>query len=185
MANGDDGYSDAGGGGSVWCDFHVSEVDVEPTWRAATAADGHHRDRKVDHNGYRPKAVIVDKYTEHKTGDTVTGHGELKDPTHALLANQGAGYFVMVIDNATQIERVEVDGDTLRIYLPVVNPKPAPPPGQRVRQVSMRWGLRKSEKLGTKIWANLKNALLATPGVANVTNGGSIEQKAAATGSGG
>lgn len=181
--NGDDGYSDAGGGGSVWCDFHISEVDVEPKWQQA-APGSNHRPRKEDHDAYRARAVIVDKYTEHKAGDKVKGHGKLPDASHPLIKGQGSGYFVMIVDNATQIERIEIENDTLRIYLPIVNPVQAPPPGQRVRQVSMRWGLRKSAALGTSIWTQLKKSLLATQGVADVTGGGSVEQKTAATGSG-
>lgn len=182
MANGDDGYADTGGGGSVWCDFHFSEVDTAPEWREVSHAGNGHRPRKRDHDAHQLKVKVVDKYTEHKKNDDVKGHGKLTDVEHPLIKNQGRGYFVMIIDNAAQIERVELEGETLRIYLPIVDPVPAPPPGKRVRQASLRWGLRDPKLLGTSMWAALKTALLKTPGVADVTLGWSIEKHASVAG---
>ena len=179
--NGDDGYADAGGGGSVWCDFHISETDIGPNWQQGVPNGAGHRPRKVNHAAYKLTAASIDKFTQHAAGNNVQGKGPLNgnDP---LIADQGEGYFVLTIDNAAQIQRIEIDGNTLRIYVPVVNPNPAPPPGQKVRQVSLRWGLRASNALGNSIWAALRTALLATPGVANVTGGGTIEKPAASVG---
>lgn len=179
--NGDDGYADAGGGGSVWCDFHVSEVDREPEWDEVQQPGGSHRPRKKGHDAYAVKTGVVDKYTEHRKGDDVKGHGPLPDDNHPLIKHQGHGYFVLTVDNASQIQRIEIDGDTLRVYVPIVNP----PDHQKARQVSLRWGLRVfGEGDGVPgMWTALKVRLLGTPGVADVTRGVSVEKKSAASAS--
>lgn len=172
MANGDDGYADAGGGGSVWCDFHVSEVGDEPEWDDANTGPGH-RARKKDHKAYGVKTV-VDKYTEHKVGDDVKGHGPLP-AGHPLLTSQGAGYFVLIVDKASQIERIEIEGDTLRVYVPIK------PNEEHVRQVSLRWGLRVFDRGDAlrDMWTALRAALLGVAGVAEVPPRVSVEKKSA------
>ena len=188
MANGDDGYADTGGGGSVWCDFQISEVDIdkgpEPKLKVFQADGSGHRPRKKKHEAYRlAMSHVMDKFTELKGGDKIKGRDEPLEDGDDLITKQGKGYFVLIVDKATQIERVEIEGETLRIYLPIVNPVPAPPPGKRVRQASLRWGLRDPKLLGNSMWASLKAALLKTPGVADVTLGGSIEKYSSVAGS--
>lgn len=185
MANGDDGYAEAGGGGSVWCDFHVSEVATEPKWEGVNYDGNDHRPRKVAHDAYRLRAStpIIDKCTEHKKDDDVKGHGRLPD-NHPLITGQGTGCFVIIVDTASQIERVEIDNDTLRIYLPIVQPDAGTSP----RQVSLRWGLRVFDpgECVRGMWDGLKKKLLGLPdapaivhGVADVTQGVSTEVKSA------
>src|SRR5687767_10550042 len=135
--NGDDGYTNGGGGGSVWCEFHVSESAERPSRKQVDHPAGH-RPRKEDHEGWVIRAH--DKYTKHRANDEIKGMSGKLPGNHPLITQQGEDYFVLIVDDARQIHRVEVDGNSLRIYVPIIDSKL--PAGQQPRQVSLRWGLR-------------------------------------------
>ena len=169
--NGDDGYVDAGGGGSVWCEFHISETSDVPGLAPVTPGPGH-RPRKDGHQGYLTTTdgkLIVDKYTEHKPGDLIGG--QPLPPNHPHIVNQGEGFFVLTIDNARQLERIEITpDDTVRLYVRIDNNAPF---AEHVRQVGLRWGLRRNITAGLS-WAAVKQALLGT-GAVNTANAASVE----------
>lgn len=160
--NGDDGYVDGGGGGSVWWELNVSEAtNVNPALPQNLPAG--HRPRK---NGYRAYMISNgrDKYTEHQAGDQVGGSSTPLPANDPLITGQGSGYFVVIIDDASTIQRIEVDASNrMRIYVPVNQV----PPGQNgPRQASLRWGLRTVARVtapgqgGALTWARLRQALL-------------------------
>lgn len=171
--NGDDGYSDHGGGGSTWWRLRVSEATGIVHESAVVASQGNHRTRKDGHSSFLFSGS--DKFTELDPArpDHMIG-GARVSATHPEFVGQGKGYFVVTIDNATQIERIEIQGETLRVYLPIVTP----PGHQRVRQVSLKWGLRVfgAGDGAPGMWAAVKAKLLGSAGVAEVTRGGSVER---------
>jgi hypothetical protein len=176
--NGDDGYVDGGGGGSVWWELHVSEAtEVGPAQPIDESAGGH-RPRK---NGYHSFLIRngLDKFTEHKPGDQVGGGSAALGTTDPLITKQGAGYFVVIIDDATQIQRIELDANNrMRMYLPIN----AVQPGQRgPRQASLRWGLRNAARVkgaGPMAWGRLRQALFGA-GAVNTGDEPSAEEDVA------
>ena len=136
--NGDDGYADAGGGGSVWYEFQVSETDTPPAVGPAPGGRGH-RPRKNTRAGYVVQRG-KDTYAEHSAGDRVGGSPVGLPAADPLIAFQGTGYLELIVDDATQIERIEVGpGNSLRLFVKVAPPAVIPGP----RQASLRWGLRR------------------------------------------
>jgi hypothetical protein len=158
--NGDDGYTNGGGGGSVLWEFHVSEVNADLSLTERIHPPDH-RPRKA---GYKAlHASGVDTYTEHKKGDKVGTNGATTGEVtltgeEEFVKGQGSGYFVMVIDDARDIKRIEIDppgpggAQRVRIYVPVAKSKG--------RQVSLRWGLRRA--VGEAVqWGSLLKGLLS------------------------
>ena len=151
--NGDDGYTNGGGGGSVLWEFHVSEVNADLHLEERIHPPDH-RPRKSGYKAWHANGV--DTYTEHTKGDTV---GEVTlTGEEDLVTGQGSGYFVLVIDDAREIKRIEIEppreggAQRIRIYVPVAKAKG--------RQVSLRWGLRRA--VGDAVsWGKMVKQLLA------------------------
>jgi hypothetical protein len=137
MANGDDGYVDTGGGNSVWWKLRVS--------------DGTNFDTALD-------AKI---HTERKPGRAayiLSGQD-----TYAKTAHEGSEYYVVTIPDASDV-RIVVDGDALRLFLPVKERAPGQMPSDerdidhgRNPQIRIRWGVRQA--ISGMTWANFRKAL--------------------------
>ena len=135
--NGDDGYTNGGGGGSVWWEVAVSEGELETSEKAkfnATCPDPRfkpHKAAKPNHARYM-----------------VTGHDsfreEKKEPNEA-------GYFEITIPDASQITHVELDVKTLRFFMPIDSAH------GKVEQYRVSWGMR--EKMAKNVWGQLRAAL--------------------------
>lgn len=140
MANGDDGYVDGGGGGSVWWEVGVSEGKIinskAPDYKELFPDNTRspHRPAKGNHGMY-----------------TLSGHDSYRESTKT---DNEQGYFEITIVDATQISRIAFDanGQTLRLYLPIVDSETPE------KQFSVKWGLRQRipSSLG---WTQLKAAL--------------------------
>lgn len=150
--NGDDGYVDAGGGGSVWWELGVAEGQV-PATELVDTNNGKHTPRKDNFAAY--KVSGHDSFTQRKAGDIVNGK-ELQ-PTD-VPSDQAPAFFVVSIEDARKISRIEVVGDTLRVYFPVNDPPDPLPANKRgPKQFSVRWGLRNLPT--SSVWAEFKAAL--------------------------
>ncbi len=136
--NGDDGYVDGGGGGSVWWETGISEGQVYSA--EVVNLNGHTR-RKDGHTAYRLRGY--DSFTERRDDGR-------PDP-------RGDGYIVVTITDVEDIRRIEFVGRALRLYLPIeTRDRDAP----RLRQFSVRWGLRKVAQQLLD-WAKVRAALIA------------------------
>jgi len=128
MANGDDGYADVGGGGSVQWRLRVSEgPQVKPT-----PADGAHRTRS---SGLTPWELSGrDSYA--KAGDPPIEGGE--------------ECLTVTITDVNQIRGIQMANGALRLYVPVSTTKLSAPPDEPdlshkdkwVPQIRLRWGMR-------------------------------------------
>jgi hypothetical protein len=172
MANGDDGYTNGGGGGSVWWELQVSEAERINHEPPPKVTGDKHRKRRDGHGPFRLSGW--DKFTHILAdrpgtidGDPADGHDQFED--------QGDGYFVITIDDASTIRRVEVEGNRLRLYVPVNAPLPLDPQGnpqRNQRQVRLAWGLRsavdrnKQAAFGWGGWNALRAWLLGAEGKA-------------------
>ena len=137
--NGDDGYVDGGGGGSVWWEVAVSEGKL------TSGTKGEFTEVCPDDRfkPHRPPQANHGRYM-------LTGHDSFRERT---AKSEEIGYFEITIFDAPTIHRVEVDrnGRTLRIYVPILRADKDNP------QYKVSWGLR--EKMGPLAWDRLKAAL--------------------------
>lgn len=142
MANGDDGYVDTGGGGSVWWKLRVSEGH-----QFGTTLDEH-----VDMARATGKAAYL-----------LSGHDSYAE--EGKVVDGAAGYYVVTIADASQA-RIVAAGNTLRVYLPVQEQAPALPDDERdiqhadgrVPQIRVRWGVRRLAAVGMT-WAAFSKAI--------------------------
>lgn len=158
MANGDDGYVDGGGGGSVWWEMAVSEGQLYST--EVVNLKGH-PPRKDGHTAYKLRGR--DSYTEQP--------GPNPDP-------RGDALIVVTIPDVQDITRIEFVGNALRLYMPVaagINP---------VRQFSIRWGIRKVVQRAFN-WANIRTALKNEGAVETADKPEEVTRQAAIAASGG
>jgi hypothetical protein len=146
--NGDDGYVDGGGGGSVWWETSVSEGELYST--QLVNLNGHTA-RKDGHTAYRLRGY--DSFTERK-------NGKKADP-------RGDGYIVVTITDVNDIKRIEFVGSALRLFLPIDGRGRDEP---RVRQFSVRWGLRKVAQRVFN-WERVRAALIDL-GAVQTSDGG-------------
>jgi len=134
MSNGDDGYSNGGGGGSVWWEVEVSEG------KFLNANKGDFTETCPDpkHTTKRPALPNHGRFS-------VTGHDSFREAS--INPATEAGYFEITIFDPAQICQIDVDPAfrTLKIYLPIsTGNKP-------VMQYSVKWGIR--DKMACVGWA--------------------------------
>ena len=127
MANGDDGYVNGGGGGSVWWEVGISEADF----------DEREVRGKFEHDG-------PDSKRTHETRQMKNGKVHYRLSGHDSFRESQAGaderaYFEIVIGDVGQIADIVLDGETLKIYLPVEKTPESKP------QYSVRWGLHREK----------------------------------------
>jgi hypothetical protein len=138
--NGDDGYVDGGGGGSVWWEVAVSEG------RLRSETKGEFTEVCPDNrfNPHRPPQANHGRYM-------VTGHDSFRESS--ARPEDGIGYFEITIFDARTIHRFELDqnGRTLRIYVPIADANKDQP------QYKVSWGLRR--EMVPLSWDRLKAAL--------------------------
>ena len=138
--NGDDGYADGGGGGSVWWEVAVSEG------RLSSETKGEFTEVCPDNrfHPHRPPQANHGRYM-------VTGHDSFRESS--ATSEDGSGYFEITVFDARTIHRFELDpnGRTLRIYVPIADGKKDDP------QYKVAWGLRK--EMEPLSWDRLKAAL--------------------------